>query len=68
MSTLAASPHVDADDNGILSVVKITQTDAGSMAEAQATNATVLPLEETSQSAREVQIIESYRVSMYICC
>lgn len=68
MATLAAPPHVDADDSRILSVVKIIQTDAESIAEAQAMNATVLPLEEASQSAREVQIIEPYRVSMYTCC
>lgn len=57
MSTPAAPPDVDADDNRILSVMKGIQTGAESIAEAQATNATVLPREETSQSTREVQIM-----------
>ena len=38
MSTPAASPHVDTDDSRILSVVKIIQTGAESIAEAQAMN------------------------------
>lgn len=68
MSAPAAPPDVDADDNGILSEVKVIQTGAESIAEAQAMKATILPREEASQSAREVQIIEPYRVSMYTCC
>lgn len=68
MSAPAAPPDVDADDNGILSAVKVIQTGAESITEAQAMNATILPREESSQSAREIQIIEPYRVSMYTCC
>lgn len=68
MSTPAAPPNVDSNDNRILSLVKVVQTDADSIAEAQTRNATICPREETSQSPREAQIIEPYRVSMYTFC